>query len=130
MEKEKAAASKPDKSSTDSRSARASIDARIDELDQEWLDQLGALLMARTLDRSQEPTFQTIKVAPTHFPPAGAVRTTDPVIKPADPPLLQSTDRPTSSDLLNRPPCSPSNSLPANLTLTNLRKWTDQGTLS
>ena len=35
--------------------------------------------MARTLDR--EPTFQTVKVAPTQSPPAGAVRSTDPFFR-------------------------------------------------
>ena len=51
--------------------------------------------MARTLDR--EPTFQTVKVAPTHSPPAGVVRSTNPFIKPADQPSTQST--PSSADL-------------------------------
>ena len=41
--------------------------------------------MARTLDR--EPTFQPVKVAPTHSPPASAVRSTRPVLQ---------TDRPAS----------------------------------
>ena len=51
--------------------------------------------MARTLDR--EPKFWTINVAPTHFPPACVVRSTDPFIKSADQPANQST--PTPSDL-------------------------------
>ena len=93
MEKEQARTSKaksstvkPAKSVSDScRSARASTEAKIAELDQMWSDrfiQLQALLMARTLDR--ELTVQIVKVAPTDSPPAGMVRTSDPFIKPAD----------------------------------------------
>ena len=105
MEKEKATTSKA-KSSTDkpakpvsdsSRSARASTDSKIAELNQKWshrFNRIEALLMARTLDR--EPTFQTVKVAPTHSPPAGMVRSPDPCIKPADRPSTWSTP---SSDL-------------------------------
>ena len=81
-------ADKPTKSSTDS---------KIAELDQKWSDRfihLEALLMARTLDN--EPTFQTVKVEPTHSPPAGVVRSSDPFIEPADQPDIQST--PTSTD--------------------------------
>ena len=72
------AASKPASSSTDNpaksvsdrRSAMSSADARIDEVDQKWLDRLNrleALLLARTLEKP-EPTFKTVKVAPTHSP--------------------------------------------------------------
>ena len=60
-EKEKAPATraklstdKPAKSVSDSRSARASTDAQIEELNQKWsncFNWLEALLMARTLDR-------------------------------------------------------------------------------
>ena len=94
VEKEKATATKA-KSSTDkhinslsdsSSLDRASTDAKIAELDQKWSDRFnrfGALLMARTLDR-QQPTFQTVKVALTHSPPAGMIRSTDPFIKLAD----------------------------------------------
>ena len=68
------------------------------QTDQKWSDhfnKLEALLMARTLD--WEPTFQTVKVAPTHSPPASVVRSTNPFSKPADRPTSQST--PSSSDL-------------------------------
>ena len=44
----------------------------------------------------REPTCQTVKVAPTHSPPASVVRSTDPFIKPADRPASQSAP---SSDL-------------------------------
>ena len=109
VEKEKASTSKsvkptdkPAKSSSESRPAKASTNARIDELDQKWSDRfnlLDVLLLAKTLDRPQELTFQTIKVATTHSPPASVVRSTERFIKPANPPLLQSTDQPTTSDL-------------------------------
>ena len=67
------------------------------KLDQKWSDRfshLEALLKARTLDG--EPTFQTVKVAPTHSPRATAVRYTNLFIKPANGPATQST---LSSDL-------------------------------
>ena len=61
---------KPAKSISDSRSAKSSADARIDELDQKWSDRfnrLEALLLARMLDK-RKPTFQTVKVMPlTHM---------------------------------------------------------------
>ena len=91
----KSSIDKPAKCGTDSRSAKASNDARIEELDQKWSDQfnlLEALSLARTLDRSQEPNFQIVKVATTHCPPAEVVRTTDPFIKLADRPFTQSID--------------------------------------
>ena len=90
VEKDKVSTSKS-KPSTDKpvktteKPAKSSTDSKIPELDQKWLDwfnRLETLLMARTLDR--EPTFQTVNVAPTHSPPAGVVRSTDPFIKPAD----------------------------------------------
>ena len=96
---------KPAKSSSDSRPAKSSTDTRFEELDQKWSDQfnrLEAFLMARTLDRPQEPTFSTVKVAPTHTLPANVVRT-EPFIKPTDQPS-QHTDRPTSSDLTGTDP--------------------------
>ena len=104
VEEQKASASKsaksdePAKSSSDNRPAKSSTDSRFEELDQKWSDrfnQLEALLMARTLERPQEPTFSTVKVTPTHTP-ANVVRT-EPFIKPTDQPSSQHTDRPTSS---------------------------------
>ena len=88
---------KPDKpvKSTSNRPS-SSTDSRFDELDQKWSDRfnrLEALLMARTLDRPQEHTFSTVKVAPTHSPPANVVRT-EPFLKPADQPAA--TDPPPS----------------------------------
>ena len=75
------------KSVLDSRSAKASTDTKLAELDQKWserFNRLEALLMARTLDK--ESTFQMVKVAPCHSPPAGAVKSIDPFIRPADRP--------------------------------------------
>ena len=71
---------------------RSSADARIAELDQKWSDRynrLEALLLAKTLDKL-EPTFSTFTVTPTHSPPVGAVRSTEPFIRPPD--RIQSTD--------------------------------------
>ena len=73
-------------------SHRSSADARIDELDQKWCDRfnrLEALLLAKTLDKP-ELTFATVKVTPTHSPPVGAVRSSEPFIRPAD--RLQTSD--------------------------------------
>ena len=64
------------------------------ELDKKWADRfnrLEALLLAKSVDHP-EPTFQAPKVAPTHPPPVGAVKSSAPFIRPA-------TDQPTSTDL-------------------------------
>ena len=84
---------KPSKS-VDSKPSRSSADARIDELDQKWSDRfnrLEALLLSRTLDKP-EHTFQAPKVTPTHPPPVGAVKSSEPFIQPT-------TDRLARSDL-------------------------------
>ena len=102
---DKKSSSKSDKSTkslstaSSSRLASVSADHRIDELDQKWSDRfnrLEALLMGRTLDRPQEPTFSTVKVALTHSPPANVVWK-EPFIKPTDQPS-QHTYRPTTSE--------------------------------
>ena len=86
----------PATSSTDQgKSTTSSTDSRISDLDKKWSDRfnrLEALLMAKTLDRPQDPTFSTVKVAPTHTPPANVVRT-DPFLKPVTQ-SSQLTDRP------------------------------------
>ena len=70
----------------DSKPTKESTDLKIAVLDQKWSDRfnhLEALLLAKTLDK--EPTFQTVKVAPSHSPLAGVVKSTQPFIKPTDP---------------------------------------------
>ena len=52
---------------------------------------LEALLLAKSLDQP-EPTFQAPKVALTHPPPVGAIKSSAPFMRP-------STDQPASSDL-------------------------------
>ena len=63
-------------------------DAQIDELDQKWSDRfnrLEALLLARTLDKPDpEPTFQLVKVTPTHIPPVNFVKASELFMKPTD----------------------------------------------
>ena len=44
-------------------------------------------MLAKTLDKP-EPTFAPVKVTPTHSPPVGAVRSSEPFIGPADRPQL------------------------------------------
>ena len=113
--KAKSSTDKPAKSWTDSKPAKASTDVRIEELDQKWSERINwleALLLARTLDRSQESTFQTVKVVHTHSSPASMVRTTNSSSQPTG--LLLSLDHlPWICLKLTVLPC---NSLPANLT--------------
>ena len=112
----------PATSSTDQeKPTTLSADSRISELDKKWSDQfnrLEAMLMAKTLDRPQDPTFSTVKVALTHTPPANVVRP-DPFLKPANQPS-QLTNRPPAVD----PPTPPSIGLlqrPQNLQLSRNR---------
>ena len=61
---------------------KSAADSRIDELDLKWserFNRLEALLIAKTLD-SQEPTFAPVKITPTHTPPVGVVKSSDPFI--------------------------------------------------
>ena len=79
---------KPVKSPTPHRS---SADARIDELDQKWsnrFNRLETILLAKTVDK--EPTFSTVKVAPTTSAPAGISKSTEPFIRPSD--TVQTSD--------------------------------------
>ena len=61
------------------------MDSKIAQLDEKWSDRfnrLEAILLARTI----EPTFSSsVKVTPTHSPPASAVHSTEPFIKPVHP---------------------------------------------
>ena len=58
---------------------------KISDLDKKWSDRLEALLLAKTIDKPQDPVFSTVKVAPAHAPPANVVRP-DPFLKPASQP--------------------------------------------
>ena len=55
----------------------------------DWFNQLEALLLAKSLDRPQEPTFSDVKVTPTHAPPTSAIRS-EPFLKPSDQPTSSS----------------------------------------
>ena len=69
---------------------RSSADSRIDELDLKWserFNRLEALLLAKTIDKP-EPAFAPVKVTPTHSPPVGVVRSSEPFIRPADKPQI------------------------------------------
>ena len=67
----------PTTSTTDQvKSTTSSTDSRISDLDRKWSDRfnrLEALLMAKTLDKPQDPVFSTVKVTPAHAPPANVV---------------------------------------------------------
>ena len=74
---------KPSRSSPQSH--RSSADSRIDELDLKWserFNRLEALLLAKTLDK--ELTFVPVKITPTHSPPVGVFRSSEPFIRPTD----------------------------------------------
>ena len=94
-----------DKSASDRPSS--SNDSRITELDQKWSDRfnrLEALLMARTLETPSDQTFTTVKVTPTHAPPAHALRP-EPFLKPTSQ-SSHTTDRPSTVDPLTTDPVS------------------------
>ena len=75
---------KPDKPVKSShRPSAESTDQKLEVMEQKWsnrFNRLEALLLAKTLDR--EPTFSTVKVAPTHAPPATAI-SSEPFIRPS-----------------------------------------------
>ena len=81
----------------------------IEVLDKKWSDRfnrLEALLLAKTIDRPQEPTFSAVKVTPTHAPPASAIRP-EPFMKPPQQQSSQQSDRPSTSDLPTTDPAKP-----------------------
>ena len=101
VDKDKASTSKSVKSteklanSSEHGLTKSSTDARFEELYQKWTDWfnwLEALLLARALDKRQEPTFQTVKVAPSHAPQTDLAKMKEPFIRPTTPPLLKPTD--------------------------------------
>ena len=73
------------------KSTTSSTDTRISDLDKKWSDRfnpLEALLMAKALDRPQDPVFSSVKVAPSRTPPANVVRSNpflNPVTQPSQP---------------------------------------------
>ena len=86
------------KSASD-RPSSSSTDSRLTNLDQKWSDRfnrLEALLMARTLETSSDQSFTTVKVTPTHAPPAHAIRP-EPFLKPSTP-SSHTTDPPSTVD--------------------------------
>ena len=98
VKSDKAVKSTTDKSASD-RPSSSSTDSRITDLDQKWSDRfnrLEALLMARTLETSSDQSFTTVKVTPTHAPPAHAIRP-EPFLKPSTQ-SSHTTDRPSTVD--------------------------------
>ena len=75
----KSSSNRPSTTSTtdQGKSTTSSTDSRISDLDRKWSDRfnrLEALLMAKTLDKPQDPVFSMVKVTPAHAPPANVVR--------------------------------------------------------
>ena len=73
-------------------------------MEQKWSDRfnrLEALLLAKSLDRPQEPVFAAVKVTPTHAPPTDVV-STEPFLKPSG----QPPHRPSTSTLPATDPAS------------------------
>ena len=70
--------------------SNSATDSKIAQFDQKWSDKfnhLEALVMTRTL----EPTFLSdVKVISTHSPPAGAIKDTEPFVKPTQPANISS----------------------------------------
>ena len=96
-------ADKSVKSSSHRTSSTSSTDQKLEVMEQKWSDRfnrLEALLLSKSLDRPQEPVFTTVKVAPTHAPPASV--STEPFLKPTDQPV----HRPPTSTLPATDPAS------------------------
>ena len=58
------------------KSTTSSTTSKISDLDKKWSDRfnrLEALLLAKTIDKPQDPVFSTVKVTPAHAPPANVV---------------------------------------------------------
>ena len=95
-------ADKSVKSSSHRPSSSTSTDQKLEVMEQKWsnrFNRLEALLLAKSLDRPQEPVFAA--VTPTHAPPANVV-STEPFQKPAG----QPPHRPSASTLLATDPAS------------------------
>ena len=93
---------KPDKSvksSSHRPSSSDSTDQKLEVMEQKWSDRfnrLEALLLAKTLDRPQEPVFTAVRVTPTN------VISTEPYLKPSDRP----SHRPSTTTLPATDPAS------------------------
>ena len=94
-------ADKSVKSSSHRPSSSTTTDRKLEVMEQKWLNRLEALLLAKTLDRPQEPVFAAVKVAPTHAPPTNVV-STEPFLQPAG----QPPHRPSTSTLPATDPAS------------------------
>ena len=138
-EDKKASCSKPDKSvkSTSHRPASSvSTDQKVEVLDKKWSDRfnrLEVLLLAKTIDRPQEPTFSAVKVTPTHAPPASAIRS-EPFLKPSEQHSSQQPDRPSTSNLPTTDSAKPSAATKTSSVSSQSSNWpgtsevTDQST--
>ena len=112
-----AKSSKPVKASSSGQgpSTDTSTDLALSELDKKWserLNKLEALLLSRTLDRPQETVFSTVKVTPSHPPPASGVRP-EPFLDPATqsiPPTDLVADAPASDTPIQPASVKPSTS--------------------
>ena len=93
--KEKKATTSKKSVKSSHRPSTESTDQKLELMEQKWSDRfnrLEALLLAKTLD--QEPTFSTVKVTPTHAPPANAI-SSQPFLKPSS--SSQPSHRPATS---------------------------------
>ena len=104
----KSSSHQPSSSATNQNISTSSADAKISDLDRKWSDRfnrLEALLMAKTLEKPQDPVFSMVKVTPAHAPPANVVRP-DPFLKPASQPLQvtdPAVDSPATDSSQSRP---------------------------
>ena len=97
---------KPDKSVKSSSHrplSSTSTDQKLEVMEQKWSDWFNRLeaLLAKSLDRPQEPVFAAVRVAPTHAAPTNVV-STEPFLKPAG----QPPHRPSTSTLPATDPAS------------------------
>ena len=73
-------------SSKSKKSDKSVEDSKYDELDRKWTDRfnrLEALLMAKSLQPTDQPTFSaSVRVPPSHSPPAAAYKDSEPFFQP------------------------------------------------
>ena len=91
-------------SSKTKKSDKSVEDSKYDELDKKWTDRfnrLEALLMAKSLEPSDQPTFSaSVRVPPSHSPPVAVSKDSEPFFQPI---FTECTD--TNSDISQ--PASP-----------------------